>query len=690
MKIPYLFWQGWRELTLCSAFLLFAWPLLSQSSDTSIDLPKLIQQAYDIRSKDKDSLQRLMEKIETYQADEPNVQLYLDYFNGFLVKEDTTAFRIFQQVQQQAVLSGDYPLAAKAGQNIGVFHRKQDNYRAAEDAIEQGLDYLEQTVRFSYFNLNQVRSRLLVALSGIHHMQGNYEKGLRFGHEAERVAEANDLPYEKMATAINLGALYGELSSPDNELGTEADRIRYDELTRQYLEKAVVLAEADNRRSAGICYGNLGTYYSIKEQYDTSNYYLKKAFERSKEVRFFPLSVRSLRTITLNFRYLEDIDSTIYYNKLTLQYADSSGRIYTKANALISSANIYELKDDIPMAIASSTEAARLADSIQNFRIAANAYDHLHTLYQKQGDFEAALRAYEKHIVHKDSMVTQANYAEIEKLRAEYETEQKEVQIASLEQQSQIQSLQISQQRIWLFTGLALGALLLLLGWVAYRQLRLRKRQDELKLQQKLLRVQMNPHFLYNALNAIQKLIYWNDDRKKTADCLAQFSQLTRQILEFNQHEFISLEQELSFIENYLEVQRMRYDPPFTYEVEIDDSLEIDELRIPPMITQPFLENAIEHGLAQKSDPGHLLLKISQQQGQLQIVIEDNGVGIAMATTLTDTAPHQSLATTITQNRLLMLRKSLKKQARLWIQDLREEGQTSGTRVNFLLPLIYG
>ncbi|MEM9834554.1 MAG: histidine kinase [Bacteroidota bacterium] len=688
MKIPHLLWRGLFGLALCSSLFLCGWSPSPQTSGTPTDLSKLIQQAYDVRSKDKDSLQRLMEKIKVYQASEPNVQLYLDYFNGFLVKEDTTAFRIFQQVQQQAVSLGDYPLAAKTGQNLGVFHRKQDDYRAAEDAIEQGLDYLEQTVRFSYFNVNQVRSRLLVALSGIHHMQGNYEKGLRFGHEAERVAETNDLPYEKMATAINLGALYGELSSPDNELGTEADRTRYDELTRQYLEKAVVLAEADNRRSAGICYGNLGTYYSIKEQYDTSNYYLKKAFTRSKEVRFFPLSVRSLRTLTLNFRYQEKPDSAIYYNQLTLQYADSSGRIYTKANALISSANIYELKNDIPMAIASSAEAARLADSIQNFRIAANAYDHLYSLYQQQGNYESALRAYEKHIVHKDSMVTEANYAEIEKLRAEYEVEQKENQIASLEQQSQIQSLQISQQRIWLFTGLALGALLLILGWIAYRQLRLRKRQGELKLQQKLLRVQMNPHFLYNALNAIQKLIYWNDDRKKTADCLAQFSQLTRQILEFNQHEFISLEQELSFIENYLEVQQMRYDPPFTYELGIDDSLETDELRIPPMITQPFLENAIEHGLTQKAEPGHLLLKISQQNGQLQIIIEDNGVGIATA--LTDTPAHQSLATTITQNRLLMLRKSLKKKAELWVQDLRDEGQTSGTRVNISLPMIYG
>ncbi|MEM9671341.1 MAG: histidine kinase [Bacteroidota bacterium] len=688
MSIQHQFWRGLFLLGLWCILLLSGWSFPTQNSSDSTDLPELIQWAYDVRTKDKDSLQRLMEKIKVYQASEPNVQLYLDYFNGFLVKEDTTAFRIFQQVQQQAVAEEDFILAAQTGQNLGVFHRKQDNYRATEDAIEQGLDYLEQTVRFSYLNVNQVRSRLLVDLSGIHLVQGNYEKGLRFGHEAERVAETNDLSYEKMATAINLGALYGELSSPDNELGTEADRTRYDKLTRQYLEKAVVLAEADNRRSAGICYGNLGTYYSIKEQYDTSNYYLKKAFERSKELRFFPLSVRSSQTITSNFYYLENLDSVIYYNQLTLQYADSSGLIYTKANALISSANIYELKNDIPAAIASSREASRLADSIHNFRIAAIAYDQLYDLYQQQSNYEAALRAYEKHIVHKDSMVTQANYAEIEKLRAEYETEQKEVQIASLEQQSQIQSLQISQQRIWLFTGLALGALLLLLGWIAYRQLRLRKRQDELKLQQKLLRVQMNPHFLYNALNAIQKLIYWNDDRKKTADCLAQFSQLTRQILEFNQHEFISLEQELSFIENYLEVQRMRYDPPFTYKIEIDNSLETDELRIPPMITQPFLENAIEHGLAQKAESGHLLLKIGQQNGQLQIVIEDNGVGIATAPT--DTPAHQSLATTITQNRLLMLRKSLKKKAELWVQDLRDEGQTSGTRVNVSLPMIYG
>lgn len=582
-------------------------------------------------------------------------------FNG----KDPDSIRFYAQKAIALTEShGLDSLQARAETNIGVSFLYKRDYDSALHFFERSLE----KCRVAEDSLQMARN--LSNMGIIYYHQAAYEKALTNFLESVKIQERN--------SSQNLSSIYTNIGAVLHEQSNYEQAKKYYLLAYQHLQPNSQVSYA---------LSNLADLHYSMEAYDSCLHYADIAIDYYQKRNF---------GMGLAFTYRHKGQALIKLDRLK-----EAEEVLAKSTEFLETKKItselgfnYVLMAELAMKRDQYTQVIQFAETAlqhsNSYTTRKDVYDLHHRAYQKLGNFQSALTAHEQLVTLKDSLQGAEENKHLSELHTQYETEKKEAQIMSLQQQSQIQELQISQQRMWLYSGLVGAVLLLLLGWVAYRQLRLRKRQDELKLQQKLLRVQMNPHFLYNALNAIQKLIYWNDDRKKTADCLAQFSQLTRQILEFNQHEFISLEQELSFIENYLEVQRMRYDPPFTYEIEVDDSLEIDELRIPPMITQPFLENAIEHGLAHKSEPGHLLLKINQQQGQLQIVIEDNGVGIATATTLTDTAPHQSLATTITQNRLLMLRKSLKKKAELWIQDLREEGQASGTRVNFSLPMIYG
>lgn len=582
-------------------------------------------------------------------------------FNG----KDPDSIRFY--AQRALTLANQYKLdslVAQAETNLGVAWLYQADYDSALFYFEMSL---ERTLRL-HDSVQMIRNYSNIGI--INYYQAHYDEAIDNFIKAANIGEE--------INSNNLASFYSNIGSIFEHVKDFPQAKKYNLLSIKNQEPGGQVSYAPAKL--------IDIHYNM-EAYDSALRYAEKAVAYYRE-RDFDMGLAS------SYRYqaktLMKLDRLSEAEALFHQSAD----IYRDRKMNDELAYSYILMADLAIqqdqyhAALQTAEEALKASTTHATRISVN--DLRHRAYQKLGDFQSALSAHEELVFLQDSIEDAEESNRVNELLTQYETEKKEAQIASLEQQNQIQELQIGQQRIWLYAGLVIGALLLILGWIAYRQLKLRKRQDELKLQQKLLRVQMNPHFLYNALNAIQKLIYWNDDRKKTADCLAQFSQLTRQILEFNQYEFISLEQELSFIENYLEVQRMRYDPSFTYKIEVDESLEIDELRIPPMITQPFLENAIEHGLAQKSEPGRLSLKINQQQEQLQIVIEDNGVGIATATTLADTAPHQSLATTITQNRLLMLRKSLKKKAELWIQDLREEEQTSGTRVNFSLPMIYG
>ena len=581
-------------------------------------------------------------------------------FNG----KDPDSIRLY--AQQALTLADEFDvdsLKAQAETNLGVAWLYQADYDSALFYFEASL---ERTL-ILHDSVQMIRNYSNIGI--INYYQAKYDEAIDNFIRAANIGER--------INSNNLASFYSNIGSIFEHIKDYPQAKKYNLLAIQYQEPEGQVSYAPAKL--------VEVHYQM-QAYDSALHYADQAVAYYNK-RSFDLGLAS--TYRYQARTLMRLNRLSEAEPLFQQ----SAKIFQNKKMTDELAYSYMLLADVAMQKQKYQKALQTADEALKLSTThatrMNVHDLRHRAYQKLGDFRSALSAYEKLVFLQDSIEDADESNRINELLTQYETEKKEARIVSLVQQGQIQELQISQQRTWLYAGLLVVALLLVLSWVAYRQLRLRKQQDELKLQQKLLRVQMNPHFLYNALNAIQKLIYWNDNRKKTADCLAQFSQLTRQILEFNQHDFISLEQEVSFIENYLEVQRMRFEPAFTYQIDLDDMLEIDELRIPPMITQPFLENAIEHGLANKEEPGHLLLTIKQQNGQLQIVIEDNGVGLATAA-LSDSIPHHSLATKITQNRLLMLRKSLKQKAELWVQDLSEEGQGSGTRVNFLLPMIYG
>ncbi|MBO72701.1 MAG: hypothetical protein CMD35_03700 [Flavobacteriales bacterium] len=146
------------------------------------------------------------------------------------------------------------------------------------------------------------------------------------------------------------------------------------------------------------------------------------------------------------------------------------------------------------------------------------------------------------------------------------------------------------------------------------------------KLALRTLRSQMNPHFIFNALNSVNSFISENDQRSANK-FLTSFSRLMRLVMENSEYDFISLRKELEILEIYLELEHFRFKDKFDYQVTLDDSIEDDEFEIPPMFIQPYIENAIWHGLRYKEDSGKLSLEITKKNNQLQITICDNGIG---------------------------------------------------------------
>lgn len=225
--------------------------------------------------------------------------------------------------------------------------------------------------------------------------------------------------------------------------------------------------------------------------------------------------------------------------------------------------------------------------------------------------------------------------------------------------------------------------------YLAYRArvnhlLNVKKHQLEVAgLEMKTLRSQMNPHFIFNCLNSI-KLFVLEEEYSSASTYINKFSKLLRTILRNSKQHYISLKDELESLTHYIELEKMRFTNKFDYTIEIDPSISTERFLIPPLILQPFVENAIWHGLTPKKDSG--LVKITFTPGNRAIIcsIEDNGVGRQFHAGKQE--KRTSFGISITQERLEVLNEIYGMNAKVEIKDLFENSQPSGTRVTLTLP----
>lgn len=251
----------------------------------------------------------------------------------------------------------------------------------------------------------------------------------------------------------------------------------------------------------------------------------------------------------------------------------------------------------------------------------------------------------------------------------------------------------------WQTTGFKLligGSILLLIALIIlFFVLRSRRKQKEfrekvileknlIQLEQKALRLQMNPHFIFHALNSINGLIAQKDE-KTARSYLTKFSKLMRSILENSREVSITLETEVATLKNYLELEKFTRGDTFDFEINCDDEIDQSDILIPPMLLQPFVENAIIHGLNSLDRRGKITIEFKLENEKLHVTIHDNGVGREKATAIKMQveSAHKSTALKVTQERLDLLNNGEKS---FWIVDLKDEkGNPAGTEVNILL-----
>jgi hypothetical protein len=256
-------------------------------------------------------------------------------------------------------------------------------------------------------------------------------------------------------------------------------------------------------------------------------------------------------------------------------------------------------------------------------------------------------------------------------------------------------------QRPWFF---ATSGLLLALAtwlWIRIRGRRLARRQlverEKLDYRQRIadaemqaLRAQMNPHFIFNSLNSINRYIV-KSDQATASLYLTRFAKLIRLILDNSNNRTVSLQQELEALRLYIDMESIRFERQFTWEISVNQGIQPDQVQVPPLIIQPYVENAIWHGLLHKEGEGHLRVHVSRASpSTLQVLIVDNGVGRAAARELRSKSASlgKSLGMRLTEERLRLLNRQLGPQATVEVEDLQDAaGKPLGTKVRLLVPV---
>ncbi|MBL7936250.1 MAG: histidine kinase, partial [Bacteroidia bacterium] len=375
-------------------------------------------------------------------------------------------------------------------------------------------------------------------------------------------------------------------------------------------------------------------------------------------------------------------------SSLTISKSIDAKNIIANCNNTI--ADIYNKMGNYQKALQFADSALVYSKHTQSLRMESTSELTLSEIYENMNEGTLALIHYKKSINLRDKIMDTEKVREMTKSIIQNEYEQKIKLQKAVQLQKDYKAKLDSQKKrnliIALFSTSIIFLLISALIFLYFTRKSIFAQKQTLMLEQKILRTQMNPHFIYNSLAMIHSFILRNKT-KEASDYLIKFSKLLRNVLNNSRTDFVSLNTEIKTLTNYLELQKLVLEKGFEFNIVIDENINTDDIQIPPMLAQPFIENALKHGIAKHSQKGLITLSFKMLNKALIFEIMDNGIGYTTSIeSKTNNIPeYESLAITITQERLNNT--SRKNKIAISITDIvNAQGEISGTKASFEIP----
>ena len=570
-------------------------------------------------------------------------------------------------------------------------------------------------------NYPEGESYALNALGVIYRNISRYEKSIEIHKQAKKIADIAENNELQVVSLNNIGVVYRrmDLVKPALDFHTKALNI----------SRAIENPSETISYNIAVSQNSIGNIYLILEQYDLAH----KQFQKSliiekKSGNRLGLAINyqnigftyeatgdlenALRNYRLSLEYNNQIDSNlgrvICYNSIGQVYIKQ--KKYSDAKVIIEKAlekallngdqfyiassyiNLGWVQQKMDQLSASETHLKKGLETAEKYNLnlsIVQASSHLSELYSKKGKHELALSYYKTAVDVEKTINNNRNLRYVNDVIIQYENEIKNNKIKALADENQIVKSKLERNKtIFWYSMLALviiGSVLVAL----YRHRQLQQEKQILTLEQDMLRSQMNPHFIFNSLNSI-KLYIINNEKENAVYYLNKFSKLIRKILVASSEKENSLEDELDTMKLYMNIENIRFSNEIDFEIMVDDAINTANIKVPSLALQPFLENALWHGLSSKKDNKKIVLHVYRTQDNfVTISITDNGIGREKSDKINKDKfiKRKSVGISITKARLANFSKGFTDDYNIDIVDLHDENQNVlGTKIIVNIP----
>lgn len=600
-----------------------------------------------------------------YSTDKRRSFIAFDIYAKILLQfakadEGLRYYRLALQIARQ--LKND-TLKAIAYRGVGQSFWYQGNFQKSVDTIQRAIYYFKK--------LGDTRevSDAKMVISNIYGDQGNYEKAFEASLEALRLSETLGDEDNIVLSLAQLGELYKNIGDYETAL--------------DYYHKAFSY-EPDKQgwsfRHLSNCTGDL---YCTLQKYDSAY-----SFYRSG-LAGHPASKTSRLRLAEYYLLRKNYDTSLLYFEGLYNELKNSGEGNISIYATLGLGKIFYARSNFVQALNFSTQALQSGKQKETKQIIRDASKLLSSIHEELKQSDSALFYYKQYVQVKDSIVTDQFKGKLYTFRRTSEDQKKIEQIKYLKKQK------LSDNRL---TRILIGVIVLLcfLTLIIFRNSKLKRRNQKLQtqrmeaewqrrageLEMQALRAQMNPHFIFNCLSSINKFILKNEP-DNASDYLTRFSRLIRLVLVNSQKPLVVLEDEIEMLRLYIEMEKLRFKNSFGYTIHYTPEIDPAYIFIPPLLLQPFCENAIWHGLMHKEGFGELSIFFDLHDNMMVCTITDNGIGKAKAAEIKSKSAERmkSLGLKITAERLALFNESNSAQAFYEMEDVVENGTVAGTCV---------
>lgn len=546
---------------------------------------------------------------------------------------------IFFELKQYDLAITNYKISLQNASSNDVRLKIAKAYQLNKN-YQESIDAYDLKEQRSLSNWQKVIQ--LEGLGDVYYNTQDYSKAIDAYNQGLLVAEAHLISPKVTDLNSKIAQAYQASGSPEQASG--------------YFKNSLDLATQENKKRAAAEKVKVADFQNTNEEYEDEIVLRKEALDD-----------------------IEDIENdSIFDNKSALTPQKQNYKI----------GNAYALQKDYNNAIPFLEKSIEEANDKEDLVVKKDATRKLSEVYRDAGNIKMALtkaKEYERLVdelyIKKDQEISQA-------ARVRSDLNIKQNRIASLEKDRALSEsrFELTQEKNksqkYIIYSLVVGLILLLIaGYFMIKNMKQQKLNNNL-LALKSLRSQMNPHFIFNALNSVNSFIASNDERTANK-YLSDFSLLMRAVLENSEEDFIPLEKEIELLELYTKLEHFRFKDKFDYTINVAENVNINEFQIPPMLLQPYIENAVWHGLRYKAEKGQLNISIEQiKKDELKISIIDDGIGRekSKAMKTENQKKHNSKGLGNIKKRVAILNEMYKDKVDVFIDDYKD-AEDSGTKI---------